>query len=140
MIDQNLSLDRKVENTFNFSIDHRFFSQLNYSQLYFTIKLYQSENCDRFYMNWNYPLQKIDRKNMNYRQKYLNWNQAERLIPNKVFLAIYLIFAIEFPIWHPLDEKIDKYGDRSIFVDRSKSWKHFQLSDRSPVCQPIEFL
>ena len=30
-IDQNLLIDRKVENTFNLSIDHQFFNQLNFS-------------------------------------------------------------------------------------------------------------
>ena len=46
-IDQNLMIDKKYELIFNFSINRRFFSPLNfsnYSQLYCTIKSYQSEN------------------------------------------------------------------------------------------------
>ena len=43
--------------------------------------------------------------------------KLERLISHKAFLAIDLTFAIGMCI----DKKIEKYGDRSKFDDRSKS-------------------
>ena len=55
MIDDNLSIDRKIENMLNFSIDGQFFSQLNYSKLNYGFKTEQTENCGRIQMNKNYP-------------------------------------------------------------------------------------
>ena len=38
-----------------------------------------------------------------------------------------------------IDWIIEKSGDQSKLVDRSKGWKHFQLLNQSPVFQPAEF-
>ena len=76
-IDQNLLIDCNFQlfdrSQFFKSIK---FLQFNYSQLYYGIKQYHSENRDRFQVNKNHPSEKIDHKIMIDRSKYFNGNQG----------------------------------------------------------------
>ena len=67
MIGDNLSINRKLENTFNFSN-----TDLSVNC---NFKTGQIENYGQIQMNRNYPQQKIDYKNAIDCLKYLNGNQ-----------------------------------------------------------------